>query len=86
MTMDVPCQETDTIKCTHCNSYSLVGDLRKVRGNKFPVPEKNGSFWQERHYYCPFCDDTYAKVYDRGDDTPLILGANVEIVGVGCES
>ncbi len=57
-----------------------MSNLKRVAGDKFPIPDKQGYYWQSVYHYCRLCDDKYAKVFDRGDGTPLILGGNVELV------
>ncbi len=77
---DIPCKKTDTIRCKHCNNLSLVSSLLPVEGYKFPIPSENGKYWTNIHHYCRCCTDKCAKVFDPGDGTGLILGANVELV------
>ncbi len=78
--MDIPCTMNNKIKCTKCNTISLVSELRTGEGNKFPRADKDGASWESTYYYCLFCDDSYAKVFDPGDGNSLVLGANVELV------
>lgn len=78
--MDTPCTFADNVKCTHCGEISVVAHLETREGQAFPRPDKNGASWRSTYYYCRNCDDKYAKVFDPGDDSGLVLGANVELV------
>lgn len=77
---EIPCTKDDKVKCTHnnCNKVSVVKDLRSEDGHKLSSADKTARD-QTIYFYCPFCDDPLAKVFDWGNGN-LVLVANVELV------
>ena len=69
---DTPVKWTDPIKCHHCCEVTVASQLEAGEVQKVLSRDT-------RHYYCPHCGDLIAKVYDRGDGNPPILGADASV-------